>query len=87
MLNSFAMFEAIFKFSLIAISIDPSVYTVAISSTLAPLPYVGISFSASPDSRSVLEAIDPLTFIHLSVLPFISSTALRFPSYIISLID
>ena len=87
MLDPLSVLEAVFELALISIAIDPGVNSVAISPPLPPLPNVGIPLGSSPYSRTVLEAVGPLSLVNLPIIPLVSTAPLRLAFDIVPLVD
>jgi hypothetical protein len=62
-------------------------YAITIRPSLPPLSNIRISLCPSPYSRTMFEAVHPLSFVDLSVFPLIPPAAVRFALDVVSFID
>ena len=68
-----------FPLSFVPVTILPGMHSVAFCLRVSPLPYVGVSWNASPDSIAMLQTLVPFTVIDLPVVPCVDTLPMRLP--------
>ena len=76
LLKAVTLFQTLYKFSFVSISVDPNVDPEAISVSIFPFSNIVVSFNSSPRTRAMFDPILPLAVVGLSVGPLIVSFAM-----------
>jgi hypothetical protein len=75
---SMSIFEPIEELSFVLVTIDPDVGSSAMWLAFLPISFVGtLTIVSTPSAFAMLEAVEPLAFIGLSVWPSVSSPTFR----------
>lgn len=74
--GSFAVPKALVPFAFISVPVGPLMHPVSMSFILMPLPDIGVSVLAFPNTMTMLKTLSPLAIVCFTVIPRIETLAI-----------